>query len=281
LEISKDYLYDFAFLNGLTIKTANIQLDELIVVFSKENQSNLVFTCWPSSQLDCSQIALNSYYLSINGLKYEQNSSLYWKKIDKAKIKKAKSISIEFQPYVSSVRDLSFEDDNDSFKKDVDLIITFLKEKHLNKVVLLNQNVFVTLMGQKLVFKIVNIGVQPSKNQNKNKNDLKIDSIADQIEKGLSLTETRSSVENQFKEYISKDLEFYKIDCKTKIDFVDNKPEPKTDFSCQKPLGFSDIGGLEKEIELLKEFFISPFEKNELYKRIGKFEPTIFTTRNF
>jgi hypothetical protein len=282
LQIGKDYLFDFAFLNGLTIKTANIQLDDMIVVQSKENQTNLAFTCWPSSQLDCSHIALSSYYLSINGMKQESNVSFYWKKIDKSLIKTAKSVTIEFQPHLSSVRDLNLDNEDENLKQDLNLILFYLKEKHLNKVVLFNQNIFVTFMGQKVVFKITNIRVQPNKNQNKNKHDSKMDLITNQMNLSLTMNETRSGVcENQFKGMIPNDLEFYKIDSKTKIDYIKNGPEPEIEARSQKQIGFNDIGGLEKEIELLKEFFVSPFENNELYKRIGKFGFAIRARQKF
>ena len=57
----------------------------------------------------------------------------------------------------------------------------------------------------------------------------------------------------------------------------------KTQFSISNPIAendnlnesrehiikFNDIAGLNKEIELLKEFFIQPFEFSGLYKQIG------------
>jgi ATP-dependent 26S proteasome regulatory subunit len=251
----------------------------MIVVQSKDCQVNLVFTCWPSPQLDCSQIALNSYYMNINGMSQRANPNLYWKKIEKSLIKTAKSISIEFQSHLSRFLELNINDEDENLKQDLDLIISILKEKNLNKVVLLNQNIFVSFLGQKMAFKIISIRAQSNKSENKNKKDTNVDLIANKMDKRLNLLETNEKQErlNQFKEIISEDLNFYKIDSKTKIDLVKTKLELKKEPISQNILGFDDIGGLEKEIEQLKEFFISPFENRELYKRIGKFEPFIFT----
>ena len=45
---------------------------------------------------------------------------------------------------------------------------------------------------------------------------------------------------------------------------MDSRENNENDFK------LSHVGGLEKEIEMLKEFFINPFKFSELYEKIGK-----------
>ena len=245
---------------------------------SQETKKELVLTCWPSTHLEPSQISLNKQYTSVNGLKFDEANLVLIQKLNKTKISLATQINVEFMPSLSnaSLFVSSKTSENEEQEHDLELIASFLKEIHTNKHVVSKQMVYVHYMGQILVFKVNSVGKQSEKRA---LND--IESIANRLNESLKLdyngnkvAEGKGFIENELKPvkvegFGSSNDGYSLITGKTEVCIMRESNEEKVEDDAVRKYMFKDVGGLEKEIELLKELFISPFEFGDLYKRIG------------
>lgn len=269
-------------MNPTTMKYLNLDMGDCILLSSKDKDSihELILTCWPSSQLEASQIAFNKYYTSINALNFDETKLVLVQKLNKTNISACNQMNIEFMSSLSSgslfISSKSSKDDE--LTDDLELVVSFLKETLTNKCVTSKQLVFVQYMGQSLVFKVSSLDKKSAKRK---VND--VDSITNQLNETLKFDYNGNKV-NEGKVFIESDLKpvksesfaqngngFSLITAKTVISInrgSDLNAE-KAETEAVRKYMFRDVGGLEKEIELLKEFFISPFEFGDLYKRIG------------
>ena len=121
----------------------------------KDSINELILTCWPSSQLEASQIAFNKYYTSINGLNFDDIKLVLVQKLNKTNISACNQMNIEFMPSLSSgsLFVSSKPSEDDELSDDLELVVSFLKEKLTNKCVTIKQLVFVQYMGHSLVLK--------------------------------------------------------------------------------------------------------------------------------
>ena len=260
------------------MKLCSLELgDTILIKILSENKIVSQFTsiCWPSNQVEQSQISFNKSFLTLNGL---TNSQLVFvQKYTNKKTLVANEIDIEYVRNLSSINLFNSE----SFElDDANLILGFLKEIYLNKTILVGQNLILTYMGQILVFKVIYIDY---KVENKKLNTKK---LVDKLEKSLNLNETNSETapglfETNFKDdlanvkyLIDEETCLYSINNKTKFNLVNNFDLKPIDFESPidkgKKISFDSIGGLDKEIQILKELFVDQFQLDDLYKQIGK-----------
>ncbi|CAF0716586.1 unnamed protein product [Brachionus calyciflorus] len=277
IQINKEYLNNFAFLNPNTMKISNLELGDniLVKIISNTNKLTSQFTCvcWPSNQIDQSNISLNKNLLFLNGLSIPQ--TVLVQKLPKKL--QANEIDIE---YVRNLSSINLFESESSQLEDTKLITGFLKEIYLNKSVIPGQNLLFNYMGQKLVFKIIYIDAKPESKKCNSKN------LAVNFEKSLSLNDVSKNEKAldlldlnykdelvDFKDVLNFDMSLYTINNKTKFNLVNNFDVKALDFEMPiekgKKISFQDIGGLDKEISILKEFFIDQFQNDELYKQIG------------
>lgn len=282
------------------MKLLNLNIGDRIVVFylDKTNLKNehipkFICTCWPLSQVDIGNVCLNKYYSMINSIQVTPETNLFISKIDNSSVEEyASRISIKFIDSLSSPN--SFIDNDEQM--DTSMISGFIKEFYMNKCITKDQNLFITYLGQKLVFKIMDVNCEKLKKQKQKGTASNQDEICQKLEKSLILNDKKPgftesnlqpvslssskiiSDQNDFINAIESqksNLKLFLINSKTKIEMIkeidpklseENKEESKLDR-----VTFKDIGGLEKEIELLKEFFVNPFHHTDLYKKIGEF----------
>ncbi len=250
MQISKEYLFDFAFLNPSTMKLCNLALGDTILIENlnenliKDTNYQIFCTCWPQNLLDPTQIALNKSYLTINGFCVDQNILLH--RISRNDLVHADQISLELVKNLSST--VLFNASNN--ENDFDLILDFLKEIYLNKSISSNQLLQVVYMGQKLVFKIVKVASNNNlEDLNSKLNNLKLTASGHSRQMGPI---------SAF--YISSSTKFFINDEAKKSE---NEPNEK------EKILFKDLGGLDKEIELIKEIFVDPFKFSTLYNEVG------------
>ena len=89
-------------------------------------------------------------------LKLSDNNTLLISKIDRSSANNSIEIKLKFVNHLSTINVselLKF----DETPSDTQLIVNFLKEMYLNKLVILKQLIFVNYIGQKLVFQIEEI----------------------------------------------------------------------------------------------------------------------------
>jgi ATP-dependent 26S proteasome regulatory subunit len=256
MQISKDYAFDLAFLNPLTMKLWGLELgDTLLIQNLDENTliSEFVCSCWPMIQIDTNQISLNNQYVALNNLTLNK-SVLVVRKLKK-EIQLARNLSIEFLKNFSNNSQNFLE--NHQNENDIDLIVDFAKQVYLNKSVILKQFIFLNYMGQKLVFIIKSINSKSNNNSSSS-----VQTINDKLE-NLNL---QNGLLRKIK---TKDI--FTIDSKTKLHIVNhlNSSEKKSASYKKAEIRFDEIGGLDKEIELIKEFFINPFKYENYYKQVG------------
>lgn len=256
--ISVEYTFDFAYINQATMKACNIELgDTILVKIAIDNDSNpieIICTCWPSNQLELTDIALSKVYLNINGIDLNSNkTNVIVVKPNRLRKVNANTIDIELIKSLCSTNfiDLATKFDN----TEVELIQNFLKEIYLNKFVLTSrQYLYLNYMGQKLIFKVTRI--------TDNEKDL-----AKQFEKSLSIS-------NESSDSKLVNVVVYGVNSQTKFVLRANTTTKTADTNENMPMNlemvkFINVAGLDKEIQLLKEFFIHPFDYSGLYKQIG------------
>lgn len=265
VQIGKEYLFDFAFINPVTMRLADFKLGDLIVIKDLNTNINMVAICWSSPQIDLSQVSFNKNYLNLNNIQLDQ-SVICYKLKDKPKI--ASEIKLDY-----SLSSLDLE-------KDTDLFMAYLKEIYLGKFLQTNQPLSIIYLGQRLIFKVLNITSNQSTQQlNGKHNDLStsFESILSLNDKPVSFTETNikaTSLADKFAKQLQINWEIIDeiFQVNTKTQFSISNPIAENDNlneSREHIIKFNDIAGLNKEIELLKEFFIQPFEFSGLYKQIG------------
>ena len=270
LQIGKEYLFDYAFLNPATMRLADLKLNDLLLLKDLNTNTDCVAVCWPSASVDLSQIALNKNYLALNCIPLEQ--PVVCSKLT-TRSKPASLINLE---YVNSANGFSVEED-------LSLVMAYLKEIYLGKCILSKQSISVVYMGQKLVFKIVSISAKEipkdKKLNNHESSDLSsnFETMLNLNEKTATFTEVNMSP-SVLSGNLAKQLQIdtlpveqiFKVNSDTQFGIESNAKSEITELPEQiVKFKFSDIGGLDKEIELLKEFFIQPFNHSGLYKQIG------------
>lgn len=193
-----------------------------------------VCTVWPSTQVDLSDLALTKSYLNLNGVKIDSNlTGAVLTRPDPARRFKAENIHVEL------VNQAVIEN-----SQEIELVESFLRETYLNKYIIDGQSMFLNYMGQSLLFKVIRV---ESKN----------DSIEERLENTLKLNEQTRMV--------------YRVETSTRISLSrreDQKRQESTITSSTK-IGFKEVSGLDREIQLLKEFFVFPFEFADTYRKIG------------
>lgn len=271
------------------MKLANLELGDTILVKlidtsldTLDSITEFLCTCWPLSQIDPSQISINKNLTMLNGIKSDSSTNLL---VIKPEIESKKSIAdevdIEFVRSLSSTDLFDEEQDlNEKENDDLEMIMNFLKEIYLNKFIMPGQCLNLTYMGQKLVFKIIYIG------SNRETSEV---NLSKKLEKSLHLDEEKSrknsiwqsGLNNKeesvdlIRKLTSHELKLYTVKNGTRFSIIKNVDLNKTDSDFEnalvksKKFTFNDIGGLEKEMQLLREFFIDPFRFDELYKQIG------------
>ena len=158
--------------------------------------------------------------------------------------------------------------------------MAYLKEIYLGKFLQTNQPLSIVYLGQRLIFKVLNItSNQLTQQLNGKHNDLStsFESILSLNDKPVSFNETNikaTSLADKFAKQLQINWEIIDeiFQVNTKTQFSISNPIVENDNlneSREHIIKFNDIAGLNKEIELLKEFFIQPFEFSGLYKQIG------------
>lgn len=255
IDIPKDYLVDFVFINPTTMKLCNFKIGDYLVLFSQDIPVCMV-KCWPLNSIELDKIALSKPYLTNN----------------QVIIRKYDSIETLLNLNLTLVQQIPFK--INLFNEDYAYLSEFFKDIYQNKVILKDQLLNLTYFGQNLQFKVLNL----AKNHQKS---IKIDDLVDNFEANLNLNSQNGlKYDSKFKdanlEPIKSKLKAnltqincFLIDKNTNLTISNVNLDDTKDNGLRKTFSFDDIGGLKDEIELLKELYIYPFDNIELYKEIG------------
>lgn len=276
IQINKEYLIDFVFINPNTMKNSNFNLGDTLVIKMISNKnliSQFSSVCWPSNQISLFNLGINKKIMSLNGI-FECQTVMVQKYEDR---KKLQAVEIDVE-YVSNLSSTSIFDLESTFSEDSNLILAFLKEIYLNKTIIAGQHLTITYMGQNLVFKAIYIDGLTTQEKANTIN------LMNKIENSLKLTESGlpdylpetilwDSIK-EFQHLIETDLNLYTISQKTKFNLINSFDLKEINFDAPiekgKKNSLNDIGGLDKEIDILKDYFINQFNLDNLYKQIGK-----------
>jgi ATP-dependent 26S proteasome regulatory subunit len=249
ISINKDVLFDFVFINPITMKLCQFKIGQYVLLrhLINNNSNDYVIQpaiVWPSSNIPISSISLNKSYSSHNGFQFTSNSNVLVTNIT-LPVSTVNKITLSLNNPLSYYPTVDLNDSNEEHSEEIKLIEAFLKEIYCNKCIGRDQLMFLNYMNQKLSFQIVSIAT----------NDHSINQITDKFNSALNLNEKMGG------------FSLFKITQATTI-------EIKTDHNKSKKkekqlLSFENIGGLEKEMATLKEIFINPFQFESLYKEIG------------
>ena len=281
MQISKEFLFDFAFMHPTTIKLMNLSIGDSFCVTCPSTNMSLIVTCWPSAQISQSHISICRQYFLINGFCLEMTCHLLAQKHGWKTNQIAKNLNLKFEPTQSTcdpfdVAVVDNENNDANQTNDRKLIISFLKEIHRKKFLILSetQHLFLNYMGQLLVFKLVGIDGGGGSREKKSINKSSLDSLVKDLN---NLSFEKSDIKQfvdvnlkpvEYKEFDNlKHLKYFQVVETTNISLLENIEERRL---TEKQVTLNDIGGLEKEIEMLREFFINPFKYVELYKKIGR-----------
>ena len=282
MQISKEFLFDFAFMHPTTLKLMNLNIGDSFCVTCPTTNMSLIVTCWPSAQINQSHISICKQYLLINGFCLEMTCHLLAKKHAlKTNHQIAKNLNLKFEPTQSTcdpfVAVVANENNDEKQTNDLKLIVSFLKEIHRKKFLILSetQHLFLNYMGQLLVFKLVGIDGIGGSGERKSLKKSSIDSLVKDLNNlSFEKSDTKHFVDVNLKpvEYLDLDnlkqhLNSFQVVETTNISLLENIDEKSL---TENVITLNDIGGLEKEIEMLREFFINPFKYAELYKKIGR-----------
>ncbi len=302
ISINKEYLIDYAFIHPTIMKHFDIDLGDLLLIQRYDMNNLLLHQClnisWPSNVVNLNQISLNKINFMLNignqaGSLQINDSFLLVSRLDKSKANKSIEIKLKFSSQLSNISDSIFnantENNEDEINNEKQLILSLLKEIYLNKIVILNQYLFINYIGQRLVFQIEQIDSNKLISKNNFEN-----SLSNELSEKLNINYENDKI--FCNEFISNDVDIRPVKCdKSKYKFnyfncennltyfvIDKKTkfvliEPENENSKneikvnenESEIKFDSIGGLEKEIKILKELFVSPFEYVDLYKRIG------------
>ena len=276
------------------MKLANLKLGDLITItspnssdvsleaFIKES-TQLIASCWPSAQIQPDQISLNKFYLTSNNLRFDDDTKIALQKLDTTKV-----------PVTSQINIRLIETSYKLSPNEIDLVLSFLKEIYMNKTVRINNVLVLNYMGRKILFRIDDVNNSATKTKSKkvdnielvierfnltmNLNDNKKDSFIDSDIKPVGLSDEFLNDENKvffMKSHFKTDKIYsdsFKINADTKFNLLENSLEVIEIEANKAPkIYLKDVAGLDKEIAILKEFFINPFERSDLYKEIGNF----------
>lgn len=260
------------------MRYSNFNLGDTIIVKLISNKnliSQFCCVCWPSNQVNIFNLALSKSLLNLNGI--TECQTVLVQKLESEKNLKAVEIDIEYVKNLSSTSLFDFES---TYPEDSDLILALLKETYLNKSIVAGQHLILTYMGQRLVFKAIYADGLP------NKVMLDSKSLQNKIENSLKLTETNLPAniyetfaydsKKEFEHLIEFNKNIYTISHKTKFNLINNFDLKEINFDAPmekgRKISFNEIGGLGKEIEILKDYFINQLNFDGLYKQIGKFK---------
>ena len=248
------------------MKLVNLKLGDLILV----KPADMLAVCWPTSQLENSQISFSKSLLDLNGMQVVGARNVLVTKLDKSKCESASEITVEL------LSEPGLLDDNEDSINELDLIIAFLKEVYVNKYLLSNQQISIVYMGKRLIFEIKNVVKNKGKNKKVNSS---IEVISEQLKNtNLSGGELqKSGFSDQLEPVLNQGntdlVPIYKEIClvcpKTVFKFVKHVEEASPQKENEHLTLFRDLAGLDKEIGLLKEIFFNPFEFADVYKQIG------------
>jgi hypothetical protein len=307
LAINKEYLIDYAFIHPSIMKHFKIDLGDLLLLEQYDMNNSLInqylSISWPSNLINLDQISLNKINFMLNignlaGSSQINDSFILVSKLDKLKANQSIEIKLQFSTHLSSISDSIFINENnnteneDEINNEKELILSLLKEIYLNKIVILNQYLFINYIGQRLVFKIQQIDSnQLNINKEKDMENLLSNELGNKLNlnnESVKISSNEFVVDDikpvkcdQFNyrfNYFNHDnnnLKYFIIDKKTKFVLNENVNENLNKINEIKEeendskIKFDSIGGLEKEIKILKELFVSPFEFTDLYKKIG------------
>ena len=272
IQIGKEYLFDIAFLNPATMRLADLKLNDLILLKDLNTNTDCLAMCWPSASVDFSQISLNKSYISLCCIPIDQLVVCY---------------KMPTKPTAASLISLEYSNGSNEFgiEEDASLVIAYLREAYLRKFVLIKQPLSAVYMGQKLIFKINDISAKDLNSNSHRQNNHESTDLTSNFEtmnlneKSVSFTDVDMKPaklnEKQAKQLLiqpSSVGEIFQVNSKTQFSLKTEVPKNETINDLPEQIvqfKFSDIAGLDKEIELLKEFFIQPFNHSTLYKQIG------------
>ena len=224
------------------MRLCSLELGDSVLVSLPSQKTACCFTCWPLNQLDPVQIALNKPYSLLNGFGIDQNVLV--EKLNRSERMPACQLTLELaKNFCNST--LGAAQGNNNEHDDTELILQFMLEVYLGKLVSASQLLYSVYMGQRLVFKLVNVLC--------NNNNSAVNSL-DQEMAGLSL-ESSAKV--------------YAIDSRTKFSLTSQRAGENEQETTKRNVFFRDLGGMEKEIELVREVFIDPFKFCSIYKQVG------------
>ena len=285
LSLSKEILFDFAFVNTQTLMLCGFRMGDLLSIKCVDLESDdqvitsFPATAWPTNNLDHSSISLNKLYMSLNGIQKRERMILVANRIDESMIQNIESIDIKLIDSISSNKIVVDELTSGSSGEDAKLIVSLLKQVYANKCIFDAQPLSLVYMGQKLIFSTQRIQVEKTRAPKK-KNESIIENLIDSFDAKLSLNSSKSFIESNIKPIKrssrANDRAAFKFTHSTRINLIVEENKEKSKKTGGDDVGFdsaiysfSQIGGLEKELELLKELFITPFKYESLYKEIG------------
>ena len=267
LEINKEFLFDFVFINPITMKLCNFKIGNYFVI--EDSQGAFISVkCWPLLSLQIDRISLSKQIIFENNLNVEMPSS----------IRRIFSINKENMFHISQIT-LNLINLNKHFKlTDLvlnKLLIIYLKGIYLNKFITKSQIISVIYMGQKLIFEIENMITNEKQiKEPKSQNDT-LNEKFQKLDLNTSINFNESNLKPIDSSSFNKNICLYLIDQKTNFKIVNmiGKTDAGYDDNAKNAenlIMFKDIGGLKNEIQLLKDLFIKPFQLTKLYKDKGK-----------
>jgi hypothetical protein len=260
LEIGKEFLFDFVFMNPITMKLCNFKIGNYLVIEDSQGEYISV-KCWPLLSLQIDRISLSKQIIFDYNLTIETPSSI--RRIFKIIKEDMFDISqITLNPIFSKLA----LNENDLKK----LLPIYLKGIYLKKFITKNQLISVIYMGQKLVLEIENMITNEKK---KKKEENKTDTLNEKFEKldlNKSLIFNESNLKPIDSNLFDKNVSLYLIDQKTSVKIINISDDEKTK-NMENLVMFKDVGGLKDEIKKLKQLFINPFEFSNIYKNLGNY----------
>ena len=269
LEIHKEFIQDFAFINPNTMNLCNFKIGSALAIEYLQGGQivHSSVTCWPLISLPIDKIALSKQSIFVNNLSVEATIRRIFSILNQKKFH-VTQISLNLL-LTKGNKNVNFND------TDSKLLVDYIKEIYLNKFISKSQLLIVTFMGQRLVFEIVTlvsnekISKQEFNLNEKFEKQLKISSIesSPSAKVGLSFNEVDIKPIDSLNEstvslyLVDKNTNFKILNMKASVDVKEKKNE--------NLIKFEDIGGLNNEIELIKDLFIYPFELTTIYQHIG------------
>ena len=149
MNLSKDLLFYYAFINPTTMQLAGLKLGDLILV-KHTHQTYFLSICWPTNQVESCEISLSKSTLRLYGIQYASDSktNLGIVKLNK-NICDSQALEVAIELVDSDGLDLVLEEIADGAvegggskpRTDLELVLGFLKENYLNTFLIENQQV--------------------------------------------------------------------------------------------------------------------------------------------